>query len=429
MKVSLFCEHILPRPWRDDSEYDRLQQSLEQFELADKLGYHAIWMTEHHFLEEYCHSTAPEVFLAAVSQRTKNLRLGHGIVQMIPGINHPARVAERIGVLDLVSNGRVEFGTGEGTSATELEGFNIDPGKKRQMWEEAIRTCVRCMADTPFTGIDGEFVKMPPRNVVPKPRQKPHPPLWLACTRHDTLTLAGESGIGALSFSYAGPEKFTERIQQYYGALERAVPIGRAVNANILAAAGQLMCCPNEDEAFARIGNAGSFFGYGVEHYYVNGDHLPGRTNVWEKYQRMLAENPHALDRSRLQAVGTPDTLRKLLRRFEAAGLDQVMFLLPPVAHESIMETIDLVGREVLPEFIERDAAAVLAKEKRLAPVIERAMARKRDNSPPLDPDYRTGAIAMSWDGFTKASEIADQVVQNRANQEALERERAAKSG
>src|SRR5687767_15830925 len=127
MRFGIFYEHQLPRPWTVDSELRLFQHALDQVELADKLGIDSAWEVEHHFLEEYSHSSAPEVFLAAASQRTKNIRLGHGIVQTPPPFNHPARVAERIAMLDLVSNGRAEFGTGESSSEAELGGFKIDP--------------------------------------------------------------------------------------------------------------------------------------------------------------------------------------------------------------------------------------------------------------------------------------------------------------
>src|SRR5918996_1077067 len=151
MKIGLFFEHQLPRPWRDGAERAVLHEALEQCELADSLGIDYVWEVEHHFLEEYSHSSAPEVFLAAVSQRTRRMRLGHGIVQTPPPFNHPARVAERIAMLDLVSDGRVDFGTGESSSEAELGGFLVDPEQKRPMWGEGLRVALRCMSETPFT--------------------------------------------------------------------------------------------------------------------------------------------------------------------------------------------------------------------------------------------------------------------------------------
>src|SRR3954468_5875545 len=143
MKFGIFYEHQLPRPWTEDSERQLIQNALDQVELADQLGFHAVWEVEHHFLEEYSHSSAPEVFLAAASQRTKNIRLGHGIVQIPPGFNHPARVAERVATLDLVSGGRVEFGTGESSSQAELGAFGVDRETKRDQWDESLDAITR----------------------------------------------------------------------------------------------------------------------------------------------------------------------------------------------------------------------------------------------------------------------------------------------
>ena len=158
MKFGIFYEHQLPRPWDDDSERELIQDALEQVELADKLGIHYVWEVEHHFLEEYSHSSAPGGLPRRGSQRTKNIRLGHGIIQTAPDYNHPARTAERVATLDLVSNGRVEFGSGESSSEAELGGFQIDPMLKREMWLEGLEVAIRCMTETPFTGVDGKYV-------------------------------------------------------------------------------------------------------------------------------------------------------------------------------------------------------------------------------------------------------------------------------
>src|SRR5919106_3361570 len=167
MKFGLFYEHQLPQPegatWDDDAERRLYQDALDQVELADRVGIQYVWEVEHHFLEEYSHSSAPEVFLAACSQRTRNIRLGHGIVLTAPRFNHPARVAERIAMLDLVSGGRADFGSGESSSEAELGGFGIDPADKRAMWEEGLRVALRCMTEEPFTGFAGEHVTLPPR--------------------------------------------------------------------------------------------------------------------------------------------------------------------------------------------------------------------------------------------------------------------------
>src|ERR1700758_2123216 len=147
MRFGIFYEHQLPRPWTEGAELKLFQDALDQVELADKLGIDNAWEVEHHFLEEYSHSSAPEVFLAACSQRTKNIRLGHGIVQMPPKFNHPARVAERLATLDLVSDGRVEFGTGESSSEAELGGFMIPREEKREMWKESLGAIARMFVE------------------------------------------------------------------------------------------------------------------------------------------------------------------------------------------------------------------------------------------------------------------------------------------
>ena len=167
MKFGIFYEHQLPRPWESGDEHRLLKDALDQVELADRLGIDCAWEVEHHFLEEYSHSSAPEVFLAAASQRTSRIRLGHGIVQLPQGFNHSARVAERIATLDLVSDGRVDFGTGESSSEAELGGFNVDRATKREEWDEALDAVTRMFVEEPFAGYDGRFLKMPPRNVVP----------------------------------------------------------------------------------------------------------------------------------------------------------------------------------------------------------------------------------------------------------------------
>src|SRR5205809_5018945 len=174
MRFGIFYEHQLPRPWDPDSEHRLLKDALEQTEIADRVGFDAVWAVEHHFLEEYSHSSASDVFLAACAARTKDIRLGFGILPLPPGYQHPARVAETAATLDLLSGGRVELGTGETSSGAELAGFGVDRRSARAQWREALDVVARMMVETPFAGVDGEHITMPPRNVVPKPAQRPH---------------------------------------------------------------------------------------------------------------------------------------------------------------------------------------------------------------------------------------------------------------
>jgi alkanesulfonate monooxygenase SsuD/methylene tetrahydromethanopterin reductase-like flavin-dependent oxidoreductase (luciferase family) len=443
VKFGIFYEHQLPRPWDEGSEYQLIQDALEQIELADSLGIDYVWEVEHHFLEEYSHSSAPEVFLAAASQRTKRIRLGHGIVQTPPPFNHPARVAERIAMLDLVSGGRADFGSGESSSEAELGGFMIEPEDKRAMWEEGLRVAVRCMSETPFTGHSGDFVTMPPRNVVPKPMQKPHPPLWVACSRRETIHLAAQHGIGALAFAFVDPEEAKHWVDDYYSTLEsEGVPIGDAVNASV-ACVTTFMCDRDEEKALANGIEGANFFGYSLAHYYVFGRHAPAGTDVWAEYQARRSE--HGFDpvavamaaraSERLGAkvvedgfgglrgaIGTPEQIREYLRRYEDCGVDQVIFCSQAGKnrHEHIMESLELFGKEVLPEFAEREPKRERDKDKRLAPIIDAVMARKpASDHPPLpSPDYSFPAIPRAMAdrfGADEFHEMLDQIAEKTA--------------
>ena len=416
MKFGLFYEHQVPQPWDERDDRVVFAEAIEEIELADRLGFECVWLVEHHFLEEYSHSSAPEVFLAAVSQRTERIRLGHGIVHTLPAINHPARVAERLATLDVLSGGRVEFGTGEGSAAAELDAFGVDPADKRAMWEEGTRVALRCLTETPFTGHAGEFVQMPPRNVVPKPLQQPHPPVWVACSRRETIHLAAQHGIGALGFAFFDPEEARHWVDDYYTTLaDEGVPMGDAVNANV-ACVTSFFCHPDEEEAVRRGAYGVNFIGYSLGHYYVFGRHRPGHTDLWAEYgERRAAEgyDPEAValavgNHDRLGAkvvaegtsglrgaMGTPDQVRGYLRRYEACGVDQIILSCAAGRnrHEHIMEALDLFAREVMPEFAARDEQQQDEKQKRLAPVIEAVMARKAEaDHPPLDPEYEIPA-------------------------------------
>jgi alkanesulfonate monooxygenase SsuD/methylene tetrahydromethanopterin reductase-like flavin-dependent oxidoreductase (luciferase family)/putative sterol carrier protein len=408
MRFGIFYEHQLPRPWEDGAEERLLRDALDQVELADRLGFHAVWEVEHHFLEEYSHSSASEVFLAAASQRTNDIRLGYGIVAMPPGYQHPARVASKVSTLDLVSGGRVEFGTGETSSGAELGGFGVDRESKRQQWDEAVDVATRMMVEEPFAGYDGRFVRMPIRNVVPKPSQKPHPPLWVACSRRETIRLAAEKGMGVLSFSFIEPEEARQWVDEYREiiASERCVPAGFAVNPRF-AVVLPMMCHEDEATAIERGIDGAHFFGYSLAHYYVFGEHHPGRTNIYEEFLGRRHEVGFARDvinpddgplglkilqegmGSLRGAIGTPDQIRDLCRRYEQAGVDQVIFVSQAGRnrHEHICESLELLGREVLPEFAQRADEAETERAARFAPAIAAALAR-REGPRVADPDY-----------------------------------------
>jgi alkanesulfonate monooxygenase SsuD/methylene tetrahydromethanopterin reductase-like flavin-dependent oxidoreductase (luciferase family)/putative sterol carrier protein len=409
VRFGLFYEHQVPRSEGFEIDEERLlADALDQIELADRLGYDYVWEVEHHFLEEYSHSSAPEVFLAAASQRTERIRLGHGIIQVPPAVNHPARVAERIATLDLVSGGRVELGTGEGSSQIELGGFGVDRDSKRAQWQEGLDAITRMFAEQPFAGYDGEFVWMPPRNVIPKPKQRPHPPLWVACSRRETIRLAARNGIGALSFSFVEPEEAKEWVDSYYEliASEECVPAGFAVNPNF-AVVLPMMCHTDEATAIERGIDGGHFFGFSLAYYYAFGEHRPGRSDIWAEFnrrrdelgfaRRIVTADEAPLGVKLLQqglgslrgAIGTPAQIADLIERYQAAGVDQVIFVSQAGTnrHEHICQSLELFAAEVMPPFVARAEEREAAKRERLAEACERALAR-RAPAREADPGY-----------------------------------------
>ncbi len=379
MKFGGFYEMQHPRPWAEGSDHRLFKDSLDQVELADRLGFDYVWATEHHFLEEYAHSSAPEIFLAACSQRTKNLRIGHGIVQMPPYINHPARVAERVATLDLISDGRVDFGCGAGATETELGGFNVPQDQKKDMFIEGMRIAIRMMVEEPFAGYESPYIKMPQRNLKPKPLQKPHPPLWMACSRRESILQAAKLGVGALTFSFVSPEQAAQWVKDYYETIEKeSEPIGYAVNPNFAIACPFL--CDKDAKRMEQVGmESYGFFVYGLGHYSFFGEHPPGKTDIWDEFKNHPKD--FALPEGRIQdCVGTPEMLRTRLREFESAGIDQVICISQAgkVPHELLCSSMELFSKEVLPEFKERELAGRRKKADQVARISERAMARKK---------------------------------------------------
>ncbi len=369
MKFGVFYEHQLPRPWSERSEYQLLQDSLEQIVLADRLGYDYAWEVEHHFLEEYSHSSAPEVFLGAASQRTGRIRLGHGIIQLTT--NQPHRVAERVATLDLLSGGRVELGMGEGAGPAELHPFGVRVRDKRERWEEAVRAIIPMFTRESWE-FHGEYHDFPARNVIPKPFQKPHPPLWVACSNIRTIADAGRWGMGALGFSFVSPDAAQAWVHRYYNELLHNP--GRLceypVNPNIAIVNG-FMCAQSDEEALEKA-SGWTFFIFALSYYGRKGIDAPGTGNLWEAYQEWR-HTGKAQEALRNGLIGSPETIRKRLRQFEAAHVDQVILLNQAgrTSHEDICESLELFAREVMPEFHDGEPAHQEWKARVLAGELE----------------------------------------------------------
>jgi alkanesulfonate monooxygenase SsuD/methylene tetrahydromethanopterin reductase-like flavin-dependent oxidoreductase (luciferase family) len=353
MKFGIFYEMQLPRPWGPTSEYELFQNALTQVELADRLGYDFAWEVEHHFLEEYSHSSAPEVFLAAASQRTKQIRLAHGIIQLTT--NHPARVAERVSTLDLLSHGRVELGIGEGSSITELHPFDRRFRDKRLVWEDAVRALIPMFSQE---GVEyhGEYFDFPLRNVLPKPLQQPHPPLWVACSQIETIEMAGRRGMGALGFQFVSAEAAKAWVHRYYNAYlhHHEKLCDYQTNPNIAVVSG-FMCAETDEEAQRRA-EGWTFFQFTLGFYNREGPQKPGSVDLWAEYQKWL-QTPAGQRTRGTGLIGSPETIRQRLRKFEQSNVDQVILLnqAGKNKHEHICESLERFAEEIMPEFHDRE--------------------------------------------------------------------------
>jgi alkanesulfonate monooxygenase SsuD/methylene tetrahydromethanopterin reductase-like flavin-dependent oxidoreductase (luciferase family) len=374
MKFGIFYELQLPRPWQADSEFRLYHEALDQLELADRLGYDFAWEVEHHFLEEYSHSPAPEVFLAAASQRTRQIRLAHGIMQLTT--SHPARVAERIAALDLLSRGRVEFGIGESASSTELEPFGCRFEEKRAIWEEAVRAVIPMFRDGGCE-FHGHYFDLPPRNVVPKPLQKPHPPLWVACSQLETIEMAGRRGMGALAFQFLSADAAHAWVHAYYNAMTKRLDklCDYQSNPNI-ALVSYFMCAETDEEARRRADGI-PFFQFALRFYGQSATRErppPGAVNLWDEYEKWKRANPEGHARALAGGlIGSPETLRRKLHKFAGSHIDQVILLNQAGRNrnEHICESLELFAREVMPELHAQDAEQQEWKAKVLRREIE----------------------------------------------------------
>jgi alkanesulfonate monooxygenase SsuD/methylene tetrahydromethanopterin reductase-like flavin-dependent oxidoreductase (luciferase family) len=374
MKFDLLYELQMPKPHDERSEWRCYHEALEQIELADRLGYDTVWEVEHHFLTEFAHSSAPEVFLAAVSQRTKNIRLGHGVTLLPYKFNHPIRVAERVAALDLISNGRVEFGTGR-SSQFEQAGFEIDTAESRDMWQESLEMIPRMWTETPFEHA-GRYVSVPPRDILPKPLQKPHPPIWAAATSPATWELAGRNGIGVLGLTiFVSVKQLEERVRAYRAALKEAKPVGKLVNdrvgaftiVHVAETREQALANGAADAvvnyllyAFRVLGGFADPSGKGMQREYAELEikSTPYRDLIAKEYP-LIAKMQRGectfeeLDAEDMVIVGDVDHVIRKVERYRAAGLDHFIALMQAdrIPHQAVTKSIELFATHVMPRF------------------------------------------------------------------------------
>ena len=364
MKFGMLYELQAPKPWNGRSEADVFLEAMQQIVLAEEMGFEYVWFVEHHFLTEFAHSCAPAVFMAALSQRTSTIRLGHGVV-LLP-VNHPVRVAEELATLDIVSGGRVEFGAGRSGTPYQLTPFGVDIADTRAMWDEALSIIPRMWTEEIFSH-EGTYYQIPPREVIPKPIQKPHPPIWTACSQTDTFRLAGERGIGALCFTIGNPGLLRQRIDGYREAVRHANPVGKFVNEQV--AAFTIAYCDENNQRGREIGGQAGLWYFANSKMRHSNDWTgvdPG--SVPPDYKYHLERNQTEVERSGEVSAdqlidngsfcaGDPNACIATVELYENLGIDQIMpiFQAGRIPHENVMQSLRLFGKHVIPHFRAED--------------------------------------------------------------------------
>ena len=353
MEFGIFSQMHVP-PW--DDEHSRYLRELEVAEAVEAAGFKYDWSPEHHFLEHYSHQPAPEVFLSWVAARTKRIHVGTAITNITAPVNHPARVAERIATMDHLSEGRVEFGTGRGSSTAEWAGFAIpSAADTKPMWRESLEQIPRMWLDQPYR-FEGKYFRMPERNVLPKPYTKPHPPLWVACSSPPTFIEAGELGLGALCFTFGTPSQIADHVRNYKEAIKRCKqPAGAYINDNI-AVTTNMFCIDDGDEARQLYANAKvERF---TEYFFTWLDSIPRPAG-------MPKEGPvgplPAISTADLKAglavggrqIGAPEEIVKVIQMYEDIGVDQLIYapLTLTIEQKHVLRSIETFGKHVLPKF------------------------------------------------------------------------------
>lgn len=355
MKFSLFYEMQISEPTRR-AEARLFHDCLEQAVLADQLGYRTIWEVEHHGLYEYSHSSAPEVFLSFVAARTKRIRVGHGVTLLPFRYNHPIRIAERIATLDILSEGRLDWGTGKSSSLVEQVAFENDLATLHEQWQEAVEIIPRMWASDVFEH-KGKFFSIAPIQVVPKPVQEPHPPMFAACTKPESAAAVGRLGLGALNFAFGNDEYLTAKVEEYRRAVATAAPVGRKVN-NHFACTPACLVLTDDRKACAYGLRGARFFLESLGRYYLSGTRPVGRLDVPRAFlgdadldEAMAARNAPGTQLASI--VGDPAAARESIARFVDVGVDELILVmqLGTVPHELIMESIRTFAEKVMPHF------------------------------------------------------------------------------
>jgi alkanesulfonate monooxygenase SsuD/methylene tetrahydromethanopterin reductase-like flavin-dependent oxidoreductase (luciferase family) len=357
MEFGLFVQAHVPKHEVNqdpvNAEHDRLMRELDLAIHCDRNNFKYVWSVEHHFLEEYSHISASEIFLPYVAARTERIHVGSAIWNLTPPVNHPARTAERVAMLDHLSEGRFEFGTGRGSSSTEFKGFGIPDGDTtKAMFDESLREILRMWRDDSYS-YDGTYFSMPERNVLPKPYTKPHPPLWVACGSPSTFEKAARLGMGALCFSMGSPKDFEPLIKVYKDNIKHAEPIGAYVNDNV-ACVTQLVCMEDGRAARKLACNMGNMYHVSLVFRYLDTIARPPGIPEWPNLiPEPTLEQLEERIKSGQRIVGTPEECAKNVQQYADIGCDQIIFgiLASTQTQQQARNSVELFGKYVVPQF------------------------------------------------------------------------------
>ena len=371
LEFGLFLGGYVPRLMSGNpvfSEHDRIMSELRLCEVADQHAWKYAWFTEHHFLTEYSHISANEVLMPYIAGRTERIHVGSGIINITPPVNHPARVAERVAMIDHISGGRFEFGTGRGSSTTEQAGFGItDPELTKEMFDEVMPEFRKMWSQDSYS-FDGRFFSMPERNVLPKPYVKPHPPMWVAAGNPDTFEKAAKLGLGVLCFTGGSPEKMKPLVDLYKETIKDADPVGDFVNDNV-AITTSFMCLEDGDAARDWMTRSRNGRQQSLVFKYLDTFPKPPGVPDWpvEIPDPPLEQLAVGAEKG-TSIVGTPDECAEILQKWEAIGVDQL--IMGPTGstypYEVVEEAVELFGTKVIPQF-DKDPEARAAKFRREA--------------------------------------------------------------
>ena len=357
MEFGIFIQTFVPKFRREgdpDAEHHALMNDIELVEAADKAGFKYVWVTEHHFLDEYSHLSANDVVLGYFAHSTERIHLGSGIFNPLPQVNHPAKVAERVAMLDHLSNGRFEFGTGRGAGSHEILGFLhrdgiTDTTVTRGIWEDVIGEFAKMWMQDEYEGYEGKWWSLPPRKILPKPYYKPHPPMWYAAGNTSSYAMAAHKGLGVLGFSIGDIEGLKVVIDAYKNEIPNAEPVGAYVNDNIMVTAAAFVA---ENGGVARQSAINSAMPYLQSNVFRYHDTFPRPEGV-PAWPGLLPDNtPESIEAQIAGGliVGDPAEALEQCERWAAAGADQLVFGSGMATHEEELETIRLMGEHVIPK-------------------------------------------------------------------------------